>query len=80
MELMSSSSEGAQLSLDIRLAQLATSDLIGLVKISDLTARESIARSLEAFVDDAKATSRSLQKLNSRVNGAVDQLVLSRLL
>ena len=72
-DLMTSSIEGSHLSLDIKLAQMATSDLIALVKISKLTTRNAIADALETFVEDAKATSRSLQKLNAKVNGAVDQ-------
>ena len=72
-DLMTSSIEGSHLSLDIKLAQLATSDLIALVKFSKLSTRNAIADALETFVEDAKATSRSLQKLNARVNGAVDQ-------
>lgn len=72
-ELMSSSSEGSQLSLDIKVAQMATSDLISLVKISELSTRDSIADALEAFVDDARVTARGLQKLNAKVSGAADQ-------
>ena len=47
--------------------------LIALVKISKLTTRNAIADALQTFVEDAEATSRSLQKLNAKVNGAVDQ-------
>lgn len=72
-ELMAGSADGSQLSLDIKMAQMATSDLISLVKISDLTTRGSIADALEAFVDEARATARDLQKLNAKVSGAVDQ-------
>ena len=72
-DLMTSSIEGSHLSLDIKLAQMATSDLIALVKISKLTTCNAIADALETFVEDAKATSRSLQKLKAKVNGAVDQ-------
>ncbi|KAK7677625.1 hypothetical protein QCA50_019436 [Cerrena zonata] len=74
-ELMAGSADGSQLSLDIKMAQMATSDLISLVKVSDLTTRGSIADALEAFVDEARATARDLQKLNARVSGAVDHIL-----
>ncbi|KAK7677611.1 hypothetical protein QCA50_019422 [Cerrena zonata] len=74
-ELMASSAEGSQLSLDIKLAQMATSDLISLVRTSDLTTHDLVADELETFVDIARVTARGLQKLNARVSGAVDHIL-----
>ena len=62
-DLMTSSIEGSHLSLDIKLAQMATSDLIALVKISKLTVtRNAIADALETFVEDALVFRNSMRK------------------
>jgi hypothetical protein len=63
---------GSGMALEIRKAELATSDLIVLVKFSQLTSRSMIADSLRDFVVDARTASRGLQKLSSKVGGAVD--------
>lgn len=63
------------LSLEVKKAEMATADLITLVKVSDLRSRDLIIVSLEDFVSDAKAIGRSLQKLNSKVSGALDRYV-----
>jgi hypothetical protein len=47
-------------------------DLRILVRVSNLKSRDLIAESLTEFVEDAKKTGRGLQKLSSKVGGAVD--------
>lgn len=72
-QLLEDSAGGSGLSLEIKKAEMATSDLLARVHISDLKARDSITSSLSEFVDDAKKTARGLQKLTSKVGGAVDK-------
>lgn len=72
-QLLDESAGGSGLSLEIKKAEMATTDLMARVRVSDLNARESLARSLSEFVLDAKKTGRGLQKLTSKVGGAVDK-------
>lgn len=92
-QLLDDSVGGSGLSLDIKKAEMATSDLIILVKFSKLTSKELLgtwvwdsagtilislilAESLTGFVEDARRAGRGLQRLGSRVGGAVDQYVV----
>lgn len=72
-QLLDESVGGSGLSLEIKKAEMATSDLATLVRVSDLKSRDILAESLVKFVDDAKTTGRGLQKLSSKVGGAVDR-------
>ena len=72
-QLLHESISGSGLSLEIKKAELATSDLVTLVRVSDLKSKAMLADSLSDFVDDAKKTGRDLQKLTSKVGGAVDR-------
>ncbi|KDR78981.1 hypothetical protein GALMADRAFT_64512 [Galerina marginata CBS 339.88] len=74
-QLIDDSVGGSALSLEIKKAEMATTDLIALVRISQLRARDSLASSLTDFVEDAKRTGRGLQKLTSKVGGAVDNIM-----
>ncbi|KAJ4477355.1 hypothetical protein J3R30DRAFT_3291495, partial [Lentinula aciculospora] len=74
-QLLDDSVGGSGLSLDIKKAELATSDLVTLVKYSKLTSKELLAESLSGFVEDARRTGRGLQRLGSKVGGAVDQII-----
>jgi hypothetical protein len=62
----------SSLSLDVKKAEMATSDLTTLVKVSDLKCRDFLAAHLSHFVRKAKSSGRGLQKLNAKVNGAVE--------
>ncbi|KAG6900829.1 hypothetical protein C0993_000148 [Termitomyces sp. T159_Od127] len=73
--LLDGSVGGAGLSLEIKKAEMATSDLVTLVRVSNLKARESLSDQLSEFVDDAKKTGRDLQKLSSKIGGAVDNIM-----
>lgn len=66
---------GSGLSLEIKKAEMATSDLVTLVKVSDLKTKSRLAEHLEMFVDDSKKTGKALQRLSSRVSGAIDRCV-----
>jgi len=66
------SSSGTALALDIKKSEIAIRDLSTLVKTSDLVCKEALAGKLEEFVGEARDVGRGLQRLGSRVGGAVD--------
>jgi hypothetical protein len=72
-QLLGDAAGGSALSLEIKKAEIATTDLITRVRVSDLKVKDTLAESLSEFVEDAKKTGRSLQKLTSKVGGAVDK-------
>jgi len=74
-QLMEESVGSAALSLEIKKTEVATKDLVTLVQISDLKAKNSLAMSLVEFLEDAKKTGRRLHKLTSKVGGAVDNIM-----
>ncbi|TFK40184.1 hypothetical protein BDQ12DRAFT_648526 [Crucibulum laeve] len=74
-QLLEETVGGSGLSLEIKKAEMATTDLVTLVRVSDLKTRDVLADSLMDFVDDAKKTGRGLQKLSSKVGGAVDNIM-----
>jgi len=67
--------EGPGLALEIRKAEMATSDLATLVRVSDLKSREFLANSLSEFVKDARKVGRGLTRFSSKVGGTVDTYV-----
>ena len=72
-QLLDGAIGGPALNLDIKKAEMATRDLITLVKHSKLKSRELLGQSLYAFVLDAKKAGKGLAKLTARINGAVDK-------
>ncbi|KAF8157182.1 hypothetical protein B0H34DRAFT_789621 [Crassisporium funariophilum] len=66
---------GSGLSLEIKKAEMATTDLATLVQASNLQGKETLAKSLVKLVDDVKRTGRKLQKLSSMISGAVDNII-----
>ncbi|KAI0359705.1 hypothetical protein OH77DRAFT_1471382 [Trametes cingulata] len=74
-QLLDGSVGGSGLSLEIKKAEMASRDLITLVKVSELKSKDLLADSLFEFVEDAKKTGKGLQKLTSKVNGAVDKIM-----
>lgn len=66
---------GSGLSLEIKKAQMATADLATLVRASDLKSRDMLADTLLEFVNDARYTGSGLQRLSSRIGGAVDSIM-----
>jgi hypothetical protein len=67
--------EGPGLALEIKKAEMATSDLATLVRVSDLKSREILADSLSEFVKDARKVGRGLTRFSSKVGGTVDRYV-----
>ncbi|KAF7309732.1 hypothetical protein MIND_00345000 [Mycena indigotica] len=74
-QLLEESTSGSTLALQLKKAEIATSDLVTLVTVSDLKSRDVIQDSLRTFIDDARAAGRSLNRLNAKVSGAVDGVV-----
>jgi len=74
--LLDEAVEGPGLALEIKKAEMATSDLVTLVRVSDLNSREVLADSLSEFVKDARKVGRGLTRFSSRVGGAVDKCVI----
>lgn len=78
-QLLQELAGGSGLSLQIKKAEMAVTDLAVRIRASDLKATDSLARSLSEFVFDAKKTARGLQRLTSKVGGAVDKFVIHKL-
>ena len=74
-QLLDDSVGTTALSLEIKKTEIATKDLVTLVRLSDLKAKDSLERTLTEFIDDAKKTGRGLYKLASKVGGAMDRCV-----
>lgn len=74
--LLDETVEGPGLALEIKKAELATSDLVTLVRVSKLNSRDALADSLGEFVKDARKVGRGLTRFSSRVGGAVDKYVI----
>ncbi|KAJ3756755.1 hypothetical protein EV360DRAFT_84650 [Lentinula raphanica] len=74
-QLLDDSVGGSGLSLEIKKAEIATSDLITLVKFSKLTSKDLLVETLRDFVRDARRAGRGLQRLGSKFGGAVDQIL-----
>ncbi|KAJ7476016.1 hypothetical protein FB451DRAFT_1245504 [Mycena latifolia] len=74
-QLLDESSSGSALALQIKKAEMATTDLATLVRVSDLKSRDMLADHLRLFVDHARTAGRALNKLNAKVAGAVDGIM-----
>ncbi|KAJ3898811.1 hypothetical protein F5879DRAFT_811961 [Lentinula edodes] len=71
-ELLDNAAGSSGLSLDIKKAEVAMSDLIVLVKYSNLLDKDVLSDALATFACDARRTGHSLQTLGSKIGGAVD--------
>ncbi|KAH9025501.1 hypothetical protein EDB85DRAFT_215428 [Lactarius pseudohatsudake] len=73
--LLDETVEGSGLALEIEKAEIATSDLVTLVRVSNLNIRDVLVDSLSDFVKDARRVGRGLTRLSSRVSSAVDNII-----
>jgi hypothetical protein len=73
--LLMSMAGSAALSLDIECAGMNIEDTITLVTTSDMSSKDAIVETLDAFLRDARRSIRALQKLRARVYGAVDTVL-----
>lgn len=71
-QLLDESVGNKGLTSEVKKAEMASNDLITLVKMSDLKGRDQVAERLGRFVDDARGTGRSLHSLGAKIHGAVD--------
>ncbi|KAF6757167.1 hypothetical protein DFP72DRAFT_1007111 [Ephemerocybe angulata] len=74
-QMLDDSMGSSSLSLDMKKTEMATADLIALVRLSNLASRESLAETLSEFVADAKNAGRSLHRLDAKMNGALDSIM-----
>ncbi|KAJ6576639.1 hypothetical protein DFH09DRAFT_914501, partial [Mycena vulgaris] len=74
-QLLDESSSGSALALQIKKTEIATTDLVTLVRVSDLKSRDILANHLRLFVDQARTAGWALNTLNSKVAGAVDGII-----
>ncbi|EIN09879.1 hypothetical protein PUNSTDRAFT_65969, partial [Punctularia strigosozonata HHB-11173 SS5] len=74
-QLLDEKAGGSSLALEIKKAEMATTDLITLVKFSELQSKELIAETLTSFVEDARKTGDDLQRLGAKVGGTVDNIM-----
>ncbi|KAF8645281.1 hypothetical protein AX16_007931 [Volvariella volvacea WC 439] len=76
-KLLEGSAKSAALSLEIKKAEMATSDLITVVKHSNPKSKDMLARMLVEFMKDAGTAGQGLQTLNTKVGGAVDRVTVA---
>ncbi|KAF6748656.1 hypothetical protein DFP72DRAFT_992156 [Ephemerocybe angulata] len=74
-QMLDDSTGSASLSLDMKKTEMATVDLIALVRLSDLASKEALAETLSEFVLDAKDAGRSMHKMDAKMNGALDSIM-----
>ncbi len=74
-QLLDESVKGSGLSMEVKKAEMATSDLVTLINFSQLKSKDIMAETLREFVQDARLTARGLNRLNAKVMGAVDECV-----
>ena len=59
--------------LRLKQSEIATRDLVTLVRHSELKSRDVLSDALTQFVEDAKRTGEGLHRLSAKINGAVDR-------
>jgi hypothetical protein len=72
-QLIDDSIGGSALSLEVKKAEMALTDLAIVVRLSKLRAGDTLADSLIEIVQVARKAGRGLQKLSSKIGGAVDK-------
>ena len=63
------------LSWAVRSSEVAMRDLTMEVRLSDFVSKDTLVEKLHSFTTEARDTARFLQRLSSRVGGAVDTCV-----
>ena len=72
-QLLEETAGGSGLSLEIKKAEMATNDLVTLIRVSELRSKDLLATTLVGFVEEARKSARGLQRFTSRVASAVDR-------
>ncbi|KAJ3528845.1 hypothetical protein NM688_g7937 [Phlebia brevispora] len=73
-QLLVESAAGLVRDAEIRTVEMATTDLITLVKVSELNTGEILIDTLQDIAQNARRVEKSLNVLNARVNRAVDSI------
>ncbi|RPD74274.1 hypothetical protein L226DRAFT_546169 [Lentinus tigrinus ALCF2SS1-7] len=60
--------------LNVRNAELAIKELVGMVKASNLVEKDSLAENLVQFLSGARQTATSLQELTYMIHGTIDSI------
>ena len=60
------------LALEIKKTEMASNDLVILVRASDLKSKDQIVERLSRFSEEARGAGRSLHSLGAKLQGAVD--------
>ena len=71
-QLLEKSVGNEGLVMEVKRAEMASQDLITLVRASNLKSAVQIADRLSTFVEDARGAGRSLRSLGAKIQGAVD--------
>ncbi|KAH9944839.1 hypothetical protein B0H21DRAFT_862196 [Amylocystis lapponica] len=74
-QLLDESAGVKGLSLGMKKAEMATRDLIIVVRNSELRSRDMLVESLGEFVQDGQKAGKDLAKFTAMMNGAVDSIV-----
>ena len=72
-DLLSQSLRGADFSVNVKHAELAVTDLVAVVRASNLTVKETLADALVDFANDARNAARALQRFSGKVQSVVDR-------
>lgn len=75
-QLLSKCVGRSDLALDIDITEMSSSDLVEVVRISDLRSKYQLADALSGFSDVAMETAHDLQRLNATISESVDKCVL----
>ncbi|KAE9388719.1 hypothetical protein BT96DRAFT_1003935 [Gymnopus androsaceus JB14] len=73
-QILDDAAGGSVISLKLKKAEMAMSDIVILVKLSELASRDLLAETIVDFVKDARKAGHGLQLLGSKISGAVDQI------
>ncbi|KAL0960218.1 hypothetical protein HGRIS_011852 [Hohenbuehelia grisea] len=74
-ELLRGATLTASDSIDLRLAEITTRDLVSIVRYSTLHYKEDLIEHLVGFADACKKVLRGLQSMRSKVSGVVDSVL-----
>ncbi|OBZ77448.1 hypothetical protein A0H81_02512 [Grifola frondosa] len=72
--LLDGATDSSAMSLEIRKMEMAGSNLVTLIRASNLRSEE-LVNTLVDFVEEAKKTGKGLQKLASKISGTVDSAI-----
>ncbi|KAH9931856.1 uncharacterized protein B0H18DRAFT_952530 [Fomitopsis serialis] len=74
--LLDTNADAGDIGTKLLQSEIATRDLVTLVRVSDLRSRNMLAGALVQLVEDAKRTGEGLHSLNATINGAVERITV----